>query len=141
MELEGKVWKEGKEPGWLVEVPYLNVMTQGTSRKNALFMIEDAITLLLEDAFEGITFKVQISDYGDGLFGLSCNDDRLLLALALRRQREMNKVTVREAAKRLGSSSPNAYARYEQGRIRPTIQKYEQLLHAVNPRRRGLLIR
>lgn len=47
----------------------------------------------------------------------------------------------REAAKRMGSTSPNAYARYEQGMVKPSFQKYEQLLHAVNPKRKGLLIR
>lgn len=138
MELEGRLWKDGSS--WLVEVPYLNVMTQGTSKKNALFMIKDAIKLLMEDAFED-AFEIFVNDYGNNLFGLSCNDNTRLMAFALRRQRELNKVTVREAAKRLGSNSPNSYARYEQGKVKPTLSKYEQLLHAVNPKRQGLLIR
>jgi predicted RNase H-like HicB family nuclease len=141
MELEGKIWKDGKDPGWLVEVPYLNVMTQGSTKEEALFMIADAIKLLMEDAFEGIKFEININYYNKDLFGVSCSDSNLLLAFALRRQRENNKITIREAAQRLGSSSPNAYARYEQGKVKPTFQKYEQLLHAVNPKRQGLFIR
>lgn len=41
-----------------------------------------------------------------------------MLALSLRRQREKSGLTIREAAERLGSKSPNAYAQYEKGRIR-----------------------
>jgi hypothetical protein len=42
MELEGRIWKDGKF--WLVEIPILDAMTQGKSRKDALRMIEDAVT-------------------------------------------------------------------------------------------------
>jgi len=41
MEFEGKVWKDGKF--WLVEVPALNVMTQGTTKKEVLEMAQDAL--------------------------------------------------------------------------------------------------
>ena len=56
-----------------------------------------------------------------------------MLAFSLRRQREISKSTVREVAARLGSNSPNAYARYEKGRARISLDQYERLLHAVNP--------
>lgn len=41
--------------------------------------------------------------------------------------------TVREIAERLGSQSPNAYAQYERGKMRVTLDQYERLLHAANP--------
>jgi len=41
MELEGKLWKSVKF--WLVEVPAIEVMTQGHSREAALKMIKNAI--------------------------------------------------------------------------------------------------
>lgn len=141
MELEGRVWKAGRDPGWLVEIPYLNVMTQGATRDEALDMIADAVKLLMEDAFDGMTFDICVHYYGQELFGIECSDNQYLMAFALRRQREMNRISIREAAKRLGSNSPTAYARYEQAKVKPTLQKYEQLLHAVNPKRHGLLIR
>lgn len=141
MELEGRVWKGGSDSGWLIEVPYLNVMTQGNTKEEALEMIVDAVQLLMEDAYEGKKFNLKVNYYGKDLFGLSCKQDNYLLAFALRRQREMNRLTIREAARRLGSNSPNAYARYERALVKPTIQKYEQLLQAVNPKRYGLLIR
>ncbi len=41
MEMEGKIWKDGKF--WLVEVPALDAMTQGKTRKEALEMVEDLV--------------------------------------------------------------------------------------------------
>jgi predicted RNase H-like HicB family nuclease len=49
MELEGKIWKSKKL--WLVEVPSLNLMTQGKTRAEALDMIEDAVTGLIHCYF------------------------------------------------------------------------------------------
>jgi transcriptional regulator with XRE-family HTH domain len=37
-----------------------------------------------------------------------------------------------QVAEALGRSSKNAYARYEQGEAIPTIEKFEELLHAVS---------
>ena len=33
MEFEGRRWKDGKF--WLIEIPALNIMTQGTTKKKA----------------------------------------------------------------------------------------------------------
>lgn len=132
MELEGKVWKEGKF--WLVEVPSLNVMTQGKSRKEALLMLEDALMGLIHCYFEREAegFEIQINDYKD-VIGITSPNTKLLLAFSLKRQREMSGSTIQEVAERLGSKSPNSYAQYERGRIRISLDKYEQLLEAANP--------
>lgn len=92
MELEGRVWKEGSDPGWLVEIPYLNIMTQGKTKAKALVMIVDAVKLSMEDIFEGKIFDFNINYYEKDLFRLHCSDDKHLLAFALRRQREMNRI-------------------------------------------------
>jgi predicted RNase H-like HicB family nuclease len=133
MELEGKLWKSGKF--WLVEVPSLEVMTQGHSREEALKMIADAIEGLVDCYFpdESIDFKIIVQDYKKGTIGISSSNNSLMLAFSLRRQREANKLTVREVSERLGSNSPNAYARYEKGRVRISLDQYERLLQAVNP--------
>ena len=57
---------------------------------------------------------------------------RALIALLLERQRTMAGRTVREAARRLGSSSPNAYSRYERGKSVPSVEKLSQLLDAAS---------
>ena len=134
MEFEGKVWKSGKQ--WLVEVPALDVMTQGTSYKNALFMISDAIEELLAGYFpkEPVeNLEVSVIDYKSGNIGISAQNSRLLLALSLRRQRAKSGATVREVAQRLGSKSPNTYAPYERGEKNFSIDGYEKLINAVNP--------
>jgi transcriptional regulator with XRE-family HTH domain len=58
------------------------------------------------------------------------------LALSLRRQREKSKSTVRDVSERLGSKSPNAYAQYEKGKMRISLDQYERLLNAANPYQR-----
>lgn len=142
MEIEGKVWKDEKSSWWLVEVAFLDIMTQGKTKKQALQMIEDAVLELLLDSYEEINkkFNLSVSEYENGVIGLGASDDKYLLALGLKRQRERAGTTIREASKRLKSKSPNAYARYERARAKPSIEKYSQLLHAASPKRRPLLL-
>lgn len=140
MELEGKVWKSKNH--WLIEVPSLNVMTQGESKEEALEMVEDAIMEYLRYYFkseieEGLT--VTVKDYKKGVIGIIASNNKLLLALSLRRQREKSGSTIREVSERMGSSSPNAYAQYERGKTRISLDQYEKLLHAANPLQRSLL--
>jgi hypothetical protein len=132
MEMEGKIWKDGKF--WLVEIPALDAMTQGKTRKEALAMAEDLVFEMAKSYFEvGKDFIVTAIDYKKDRIGVTASDTRLLLALSLRRQREKSGSTVREASKRLGSKSPNAYAQYERGRTSISVDKYEELLIAANP--------
>lgn len=134
MELEGKIWKSGKF--WLVEVPAIDVCTQGRTRKEALVMIEDAIMELIAEYFQSNEikgFKLQIYDYEKNIIGIKASNNNLMLSFSLIRQREMSKSTVREVAERLGSKSPNAYAQYERGKMRFTMDQYERLLQAANP--------
>jgi predicted RNase H-like HicB family nuclease len=140
MEFEGKVWKDGKM--WLIEVPSLNLMTQGKSRKDAFKMVRDAAIGLVECYFESEmekSFDVKVIDYKKDAFGITSNDNKLLLALSLRRQRERSGSTVRETVERLGVKSPNAYAQYERGRTRISLEQYEKLMHAANPKRISIL--
>ena len=58
---------------------------------------------------------------------------KTLIALLLRRQREKRGISLAEAAQLLEQKSRNAYARYEQGRTVPTVEKLEMLLKAIAP--------
>ena len=134
MEMEGKIWKDGKF--WLVEVPALDAMTQGKTRKEALAMVEDLVLEMTKSYFRdevSKNFSVTAVDYKKNIIGVTANDNRLFLALSLRRQREKSGSTVREASERLGSKSPNAYAQYERGITSISVDKYEELLIAANP--------
>ena len=134
MEMEGKIWKDGKF--WLVEISALDAMTQGKTRKEALAMAEDLVVGMARSYFKDEIdkdFAVTVIDYKKDVIGITVSDNKLLLALSLRRQREKSGSTVREVSERLGSKSPNAYAQYEKGKIGISLDKYEQLLMAANP--------
>lgn len=140
MELEGKIWKSKKF--WLVEVPSLDIMTQGKTMKDAMRMIEDVIYELGLSYLPNITkktFKISVNDYSKGVIGVSTSDSKLLFSLVLKRQREKSQTTIREAATRLGSKSPNSYAQYENGKINISLDKFRDLLHAANPAIHSLL--
>lgn len=143
MELEGKVWKDPESSWWFIEISFLDVMTQGKTRKNALEMIEDAVMELLKDSYGDRLvkqFRLTVSLYEEGVIGMGASDENLLFALGLKRQRLRSGSTIRDVSKRLKSKSPNAYARYENAQARPSFEKYAQLLHAANPNRRPLLV-
>ena len=53
----------------------------------------------------------------------------------LRRARQRAGLTLAQVAERLGATSVNAYARYEQGRSVPTVRKLTELFAAVRPGR------
>ena len=140
MEFEGKVWKNATF--WLVEVPSLDLMTQGETKEEALRMLEELIIELTDYYFikkEVKDFDVCVNLYKKGVIGVSSSKRRLLLALSLIRQREKSQSTIRETAKRLGSKFPNSYAQYEKGKIRISLEQYEKLLTAANPNYKCLL--
>lgn len=134
MELEGRLWKS--KQFWLIEIPALDAMTQGRNRKEAIEMAKDLITEMVVNYFPDRlddSFKIAINDYKRGVIGVTTTSNSLMLALSLRRQREKSGSSVRQASARLGSAYPNAYAQYERGRTRISLDQYERLLLAANP--------
>ena len=100
MELEGKVWKDPKNSWWLVEVSFLDIMTQGKSRKEALEMIKDAVFEILKDSYQNLMdkkFQLTVNLYEDGVIGLGASDEKLLFALGLKRQRLKSGSSIRDA--------------------------------------------
>jgi predicted RNase H-like HicB family nuclease len=129
MRLEGRVWNDVGSRFWLVEVPLLNVMTQGTSKTDAYRMIADAIECLANQ--QG--FQIDVRPLGGDTLSIGATDETVLIALMLKRLRESHSLTLQEVATRLGQKSPNAYARYEQGKSVPTVEKLSELLRAIDP--------
>ncbi len=127
MRFEGRMHKQGRY--WAIEVPILCVVTQGRTRSDAYLMIADAIGSLVDKS----EFTVEVFPGEDGYFEIGSPDSAPLTALMLKRQRLLHGVTLAEAAKRLGASSPNTYARYEQGRTMPSVEQLGRLLAAVSP--------
>jgi hypothetical protein len=127
MRFEGKVFRDGRF--WLAEIPLLGAMTQGRTRKEALIMIVDWLqTMVNRDDFMAVVHPTAGTH-----FEISGSDAASMTALLLRRRRESSGASLREVAARLGSSSPNAYARYERGDTVPTVDKLDALLKATTP--------
>ena len=129
MRFEGRVWKDAGSKYWLIEVPLLDVVTQGASKKDAYFMIADAI----EGLANRKKFHVDVRPLNSETFTIGSNVDNVMIALMLKRQREAHRLTLMEVARRLGQKSPNAYARYERGESLPTVEKLNKLMKAIDP--------
>jgi predicted RNase H-like HicB family nuclease len=127
MMIEGRVWKDDKF--WLAEIPLLDYLTQGKTRKEAFAMAKD----IVETGVDKKGFKVTVIKGKDNSFCLTSNDTQALLAHMLRRQRQKHGLSVRDVSLRLHSDSPNAFSVYERGKSMPTINKLEELFHAIDP--------
>ena len=127
MKIEGRLNKSGK--WWAVEVPLLLIYTQGKTKKEAYVMAADAVEALIDEK----GFTVNVTEGPDNTFSIGASNDSVLMSLALKQQRSGHHLSVREIAKRLGSNSPAAYSRYEQGKVKPSLDKFTQLLKAIDP--------
>ena len=127
MRFEGRILRDGR--WWLAEVPLLDAMTQGRTRKEALAMIGDWLETMVDR--EG--FEAKVYPLSTTTFEIAGSDAAGMTALLLRRRREASGTSLRDMATRLGSSSRNAYARYERGDAVPTVEKLDALLKATSP--------
>ena len=136
MEFEGIIKRTRKTSLWLAEVQALDLITQGASKEDAIFMLKDAVTELLRDTFSEETSKsisFDVHFHGEKTFGLIANDSKLLVALALRRKREQAGISIREVTNRLKVKSPNSYAQYEQGKVNISIELLDRFLSVIEP--------
>jgi len=136
VEFTGNI-RESKEAdlSWRIEVSSLCIFAYGGTRKEVFERLHDLIITSLELHFkENLQkgFKLDIIDHGDGTVGVEGSDQKVLMALALRKQRERKGSSVRQVSGKMGSSSPAAYARYEKGEISMSLEKFDQLLKAID---------
>ena len=129
MKIEGKLEKKAGEKIWGIDIPEIGIFTQGKTKKEACEMAKEAIELVVN--LEG--FEVVIEPAKNNNFFIIANNAGPLLAMILRQKRIDNGLSVRDVARRLGQSSPNAYGRYENGKNIPTIEKFDELLAAIDP--------
>ncbi len=129
MRLEGYLKKpEEGEKYWGVEIPSLGIFTQGKSKKDALFMAKDAIEFLVDAR----GFFVSVTPGKNLEFYISASDLSPLISLLLKRKRLERGLTIMDVAERMGSQSPTAYARYEKGKVKPSLDKLDQILKAID---------
>ena len=127
MRFSGKIYKDGKY--WLAEIPILDLMTQGRTKREAYEMVADMIdTMVNQKDFEITVFKGK-----KDTFEVGSSDAKYFVRLLLQRKRELSGLSLSQVASRLGMSSRNTYARYEQGKSVPSVEKLNDLLRAVCP--------
>ena len=126
MRFSGKVYKD--DGFWLAEIPILDAMTQGHTKKEAFEMAVDMIKSMVNKK----DFRVELYKGKNGDFEIGSSDSRHLISLLLQRKRELSGLSLSQVAAKLGFSSRNSYARYERGQTVPTIGKLAELLKAVD---------
>lgn len=127
MRFAGKIYKDGKF--WLAEIPILDLMTQGRTKKEAYLMVAD----MIESIIDKESFKVKVYKRQKDTFEIGSEESKHMIGLLLKRKREISGLSLSQVATRLGMSSRNAYARYEQGKSIPTVEKLNKLFYAVSP--------
>jgi DNA-binding transcriptional regulator YiaG len=127
MRFAGRMFKADRF--WAIEIPILGVATQGRTRAEACDMVVDALETLVHRR----GFRAHLHRGTNGYIEVSANDPVPLVALLLRRLRARHHLSLCEVARRLGATSHNAYARYEQGASIPTVAMLHRLIQAVSP--------
>ena len=92
-----------------------------------------SLSYMVETMVNKKGFRAEVVLGSGGNFEVGSKDLKSLIVLLLQRKRELSNLSLAQAAERLGASSRNAYARYEQGRSVPTVGKLNELLNAVSP--------
>ena len=77
--------------------------------------------------------EVTIESAQNNIFFILPNNTDPMPAMILRQKRIDNGLSIRAVARRLGQSSPNSYGRCENGKSMPTIEKFDELLAALDP--------
>ena len=129
MRFSGTVYKDGKF--WLAEIPILDLMPQGRTKKEAYKMVAD----MLESLVNKEDFKVNVYIGEKDTFEVGSPEPKHMVSLLLQRKRELSGLSLAQVANKLGMKSRNTYARYEQGHSVPSVEKLNELLNAVSPRR------
>ena len=131
MKLKGKLKKDGKF--WLIEVPVLSAITQGRTKKEDFEMIEEYIINMSEEYFSK-TLKLNITKLINNEFEIETNNTILLTALVLRSLRVSQDLTIKAISEKLGYSSVNGYAQYEQSKRELSCHKLSEMLSVLNPK-------
>lgn len=127
MKFEGKLQKNGGF--WVIEVPALDVMTQGRTKKEAYTMMADALELLVDK--KGFSIRVEPGE--KDRFYVSSHQTKEFFALFLKRQRVRRSLTLSQVARHLGMKSLNAYAQYEQAKSEPSLSQIQKFLRTLRP--------
>lgn len=130
--MQGKIWKEKKL--YLIEVPALDLMSQGKSKDDAFYMINDALSMHLEElGVQGFDHEASCwIDKERSIFSVSIPWSKKVVGFMIQRLRERTNLSQRDLAKKMGYSSHNSIAAYESGRIQPTLEKFSEIMSGLD---------
>lgn len=130
--------KRANEKYLSVEIPELDVYTQGEDVDDCVEMAIDAIKNLFEDDFD-IQF-LSFDENDKNTFYLKSNDPGPLYSRILQTLRINSGLSIREVSNLLGDSSHNNYAQYEQGKSIPSITKFNDIVEAITGGQRTVVL-
>lgn len=120
----------GETPDYLVEIPDLELMTQAESLDDVIPMVTDMLNLVFEDT--GMDdCVIEWDDKAAGRFSVGTEKVDALLAFIMKRKRKEAGITLVQLAERLGFSSHNAIAAYEQATRSPTVEKLAEIAEGL----------
>lgn len=104
----------------MMQVPLLNIVVESKNSKEA--------ERILIEAFHALDPDLQVEILGEWV---KIGDTLRVVALVVSRLRVKKGLSMRKAARLLGSESGNSIARYERGEAVPSLDKMQELLDAL----------
>jgi hypothetical protein len=97
MRFSGKVYKDGKY--WLAEIPILDLLTQGRTKKEAYEMVVDMLkTIVNKEGFNIELYKTEKDN-----FEVGSSESKHMISLLLQRKRESSGLSLSQVSNRLGT--------------------------------------
>ena len=135
MKIEGRLIKQSGDTYWGAELPEIGVFTQGKTKKQAYAMVKEAVELVV--GLKG--FKVSVEPAGLGKFYVAPSHIGPIVALILKQKRLEQGMGLQDVCNRLDALSLHSYRRYEAGTLVPSIQRFDEILMAINPSSENIL--
>lgn len=129
--ITGEILKEGAYYSAMLE--QLGAYAQGKTRAATRQALASAILAHASDIGLADGFTVEVTDDGETTLYVTSPDTLRLVALLLRRQRDLRGMSLADATAAVGAKSRNGIAQYEQGRIDLSVSKLGELLGALGP--------
>ena len=134
MKFIGTIHKKVKnEKFHSIEIPDLGIYTQGKNIEDSLNMAKDSLEELLN-------IKVEVKQLEDTTFTITAKNLKPLVARFLSTMRLEAGLTIMEVTKKLGKTSPNFYAQYEQGKSLPSMEMISEFIRVISPETSLLLV-
>jgi hypothetical protein len=126
VKFQGNLTKSDK--WWAVDMPILDLHTQGKTKKEAYEMAIDVVKCM--SPIESI--ELVITPGESNSFEIGSNNTKAMVAILLKCRRQKSGMSIGQVASKLSLSSRNGYAKYEQGKNLPSVEKLEQMLDVMD---------